>query len=238
MARIDLKDAVIRIKDGYVGAAAVNNGGGYAAGTTVMTINGAPAAAIPDNASFTIPGSNRIHTVTTATGGPPSTSITFTPALQGAVIDTAVITFAGRALEVNIGEGDLSYVENKERIYERNKGNLSDVREGDEQPVEVTFAFTWEEITAVSGGTPTIEDVFKNRGEAASWVSSDSDPCQPFAVDIEIEHIPSCTTKEREIVLLPDFRYEQLEHSYEDATVASTGRCNVTEATVTRLSNT
>ncbi len=238
MARIDLKDAIIRIKDGYSETAAVDNVSDYAAGTVTMVIDAAPAAAIPANATFTVAGSNRIHTVSSASGGPPSTSITFTPALLGAVLDNAVITFAGRALEVNIGEGDLSYTENKERIYERNKGNLSDVREGDEQPVEVNFAFTWEEITAISGGTPTIEDVFKNRGEAASWVSSDSDPCQPFSVDVEIEHIPSCTSKQREIVLLPDFRYEQLEHSYEDATVASTGRCNVTEATVTRLANT
>ena len=33
---------------------------------------------------------------------------------------------------------------------------------------------------------PTIEDVLKRTGPAAAWVSTDSDACRPFAVDVVI----------------------------------------------------
>ncbi len=220
-----------------------------AVGDVIVTASGADflvrfagTLAATDVAEMTIDGTGLTgagsEAITTINVGGTTEQITFTPALataDGIPDDDDVITFGPHSLEVNIGEGDLSYTENKERIYERNRGNLADVRDGDEQPVEVNFAFTWDEIAAIpSAQTPSIEDVLKFRGPASTWVSSDPDPCQPNAIDLEVLHEPSCTTKQKERVLLPDFRYEQLEHSYEDAIITSTGRCNVVEATVTR----
>jgi hypothetical protein len=95
--------------------------------------------------------------------------------------------------------------------------------------------FIWEFITAVSGsGTPTVEDVFKQRGEAAGWKSSSSDPCEPFAIDVMIEHIPPCAGSQVEVLLFPDFRYESLNHDLRAAVVAVTGKCNAKQAIVSR----
>jgi hypothetical protein len=235
MARIDLKNATIRILDGYTGTADVNNGPGYAADTVTMTINNAPAANIPVGAAFTVVGSTLIHVVTARSGGPPNTSITFTPGLSGSVANGADIVFIGRSLEVNIGSGNLTYSEKKNMLYELNRGRLDSVREGDEAPVEVSMDFIWDFITAIpSSGTPTVEDVFKNRGEASSWESSSADPCEPYSVDVMVEYVPPCSGEAPEVITLVDFRYESLDHNITDAQVSVQGKCNVVEATVSR----
>jgi hypothetical protein len=140
-------------------------------------------------------------------------------------------------LEVKIGDGAMSYTENREMEYRLDRGELDTVREGDDQPMEVSMDFVWEFITAVTSLDllPTIEDAIKKRGLASTWVSSDTaDPCSPYAVDIEIEHDPPCGGEQREIILLPDFRWESLEHNAVDAQVSMTGRCNSKEAVITR----
>lgn len=236
MARIDLKNATIRLLDGYSDDAAVNNGAGYPAGTTTMTIDAAPAAALPIGVAFTVVGDNVIHVVTARSGGPPNTSITFTPALANAVLDNAVITFIGRSLEVNIGEGNLTYSEKKNMDYKLNRGVLDSVVEGDQAPMEVSMDFIWEFLTAISGAdTPTIEDALKQRGPASTWISSATeDPCAPYALDIMVEYIPNCEDIAPEVITLHDFRYESLDHDFTAASVAAQGKCNSVEATVTR----
>ncbi len=164
--------------------------------------------------------------------------VTFTPAITtttGVPADDAVITFSGRTLEVTVGEGNLTYTESREIEYVLDRGNLDTVREGDQVPVSVNLDFVWEFITAVSdSGTPTIEDVIKQIGEAAGWESSDSDECALYAVDLEIEYVPNCGSAYREIILLSDFRWDDLEHNLDEAQVSMTGRANVTQASVSR----
>jgi len=182
-------------------------------------------------------GADTIVVTTPSAGGTPH-NISFTPALltaDGIPSNDAVITFAGHTLEVNIGEGNLTYSEKREMLYELNRGALDSVREGDEQPVEVSMDFVWEFITAIAGAaTPTIEDALKQRGVALDWESSSADPCEPYAVDLEVEYVPPCGGVQRELITLPDFRYESLDHNFTDAQVSAQGKCNVVEATVVR----
>ena len=239
MARIDLKNAVIRILDGYAAAALVNNGSNYAAGDSTMDINtvsgDASATNLPVGVAFTVEGCPVVHTVTARSGGPPNTSITFTPVLTDVVLDNAPIVFIGQSVEVNIGQGKMSYSEKRNLTYELSKGSLDSVKQGDEQPVEVSMDFVWDFLTAISGAdTPTIEDALKNRGPASTWVSSSADPCEPYAVDIMVEYIPPCGGVAPEVVVLPDFRYESLDHNFTDATVSMSGKCNTVEASVSR----
>lgn len=178
-------------------------------------------------------------TVTSVFDGGFTHNIGFTPPLataDGIPVDDAVITFAGHTLEINVGTGVLDYNEKKAFSYELNRGRLDTVLEGDEQPVEVSLAFVWDFISAVAGsGVPTPEDAFKHRGEASTWVSSATeDSCAPYAVDVEVEYIPPCAGIQREIITLPDFRYESLDHSSKDALISVKGKCNATEAGVVR----
>lgn len=89
-------------------------------------------------------------------------------------------------IDVKVGEGTLTYTERVEREYTLDRGTLDLVRDGDEVPMEVRFDLTWEYITAQitsSGSPPTVEDALKNRLQASAWVSSDTDLCNPYAVD-------------------------------------------------------
>ena len=51
---------------------------------------------------------------------------------------------------------------------------------------------------------------------------------------IEVEHVPPCGTTQGETTLFPDFRSEQREVNFKDATISVTGKCNITEPIVTR----
>lgn len=140
---------------------------------------------------------------------------------------------AQQSLEIKIGEGTLTYDERRNMEYVRDRGLLDVVREGDEEPIDVRFDFTWEFLRTTSttgAGIPTVEDALKQRGEAAAWVSSSADPCEPYAVDIVVTYTPPCGGELTEIITLPDFRYTSLAHDAAAGTVAVTGQCNVTQA--------
>jgi hypothetical protein len=164
-------------------------------------------------------------------------NITFTPAISTGNVpsDDAVITFTGRALDVKVGEGNMTYTENREYNYDLDRGNLDTVREGDQIPIDWTLDFTWEFLSSIAGATtPTIEEVFKREGAAADWVSSSDDQCEPYAIDIEVEHVPACGNEQVERITIPDARYESLDHNIEDATVSASGRSNATRVIKTR----
>lgn len=143
-------------------------------------------------------------------------------------------------IEIKIGEGNLTYSENKTIEYTLDRGRLDEVREGDEVPMDVAFDLVWEFIvgnTDSAGVPPTVEDVLKNQNNAAGWISTDADVCRPFAVDVVIEHVPACGAggvAEQEIITLPDFRYETLDHDLRAGTIAVSGRCNAKTATIVR----
>lgn len=148
-----------------------------------------------------------------------------------------------KEVTVTIGEGNLQYEEKRNIEYIRDRGALDAVREGDEEPIDVSLDFRWDEIKSISGDTtPTVEEALKKEGAASSWVSSDADPCNPYAVDLVLTHDPLCsgtgTTQQKEVTTLSDFRWESLQHDARAATVSVRGKCNVTRATVVRSQNT
>ena len=57
-------------------------------------------------------------------------------------------------------------------------------------------------LKASTGDPPTPEDVLKKRGGASNWVSSSSDNCEPYAINIEISYDPPCTGEEDEIITI------------------------------------
>jgi len=142
-------------------------------------------------------------------------------------------------IEIKIGEGNFTYTENYEREYRLDRGRLDEVRDGDEQPMDVVFDFVWDYIqgTTGTGAIPTVEDALKRRGAAANWISTDDDQCAPYAVDIIIDNDPDCvvdTPLSQEVITFPDFRQDTLAHDADAGSVACTGRCNAIEPTSIR----
>ena len=126
-------------------------------------------------------------------------------------------------VEMKVGEGNLTYSEKKTIEYTLDRGVLDEVREGDEVPVEVSFDLTWE---IMLGGE--IKEIIKGDDHTTSYVSTDADPCRPYACDIEITYTPPCTGA-NEVVTLPDFRWESIDSDLRAGTLSVTGKCNVKE---------
>jgi len=241
MARIELRDCTILIKDGTSGTGAVNQMGLMSGDTDLdiqtVVLNTLVTDQVPVGARFTIAGESGtpIHTVTARTpGSGTTTNVAFTPALASSVSDDSVITFLNQQIEVKIGEGNLTYTENKEYEYLTDKGNLDTVREGNEVPMDVVMDFVYEFVRTGTSELITPVDALKGIGGAAEWVSSSTDPCEPYSVDIAVIHEPPCGDAETETTTFPMFRHDSLEFDLSAATISSTGRCNATEPTIER----
>lgn len=241
MALFNLKFAIMYFQDGYLLTGAINLMAGYAAGVTTIavdTFTGAVAVGDP----FTIAGdtSNTTYTVVshTETLGN-TTSITFTPALGHAVTDDAVVTVGPHVVEAVLGSGNLNIDEKRKREYIMDRGYLSSVRDGDDEPIEVSFDCQWIFLKGASAAeTPYPDEILKNQGNAANWITSASDPCEPYAIDIILKYIPQCPGVDMEWITIPDFRYESLKHDAKTGMIACTGKSFATQMTSVRLPTT
>lgn len=152
----------------------------------------------------------------------------------------ALVTFQDGAgtpnvLTIKVGEGTLNFSETVNRVYKKDRGKLYAIINGDEEPIEVSLDFIWEFLRADSGLGVSPEDVLKQANNASAWVSSDTNTCNPFCIDIFIVFTPVCAATKTEHIQLPQFRYEKLSYSAKDAMVACSGHCNATVAVVTRV---
>ena len=163
---------------------------------------------------------------------------TFTPALSdadGIPADNAVIIFLPQQIEIKIGDGNITYTENRTYEYMLDRGDLDTVREGDQVPLDVRLECTYEHITTGTSEAISPLDALKGIGGADEWVSSSTDLCEPYAIDIEVEHDPPCGTAQTEITLFPDFRPDSKEINFQDSAISLTGKCNVIEPIISRL---
>jgi len=249
MARIELKNCVIKLKDGLSGTGAINEpttapvatDTTFDIDTLVLNAGGLGTDVVPIGAKFTVAGetdSTQVHTVTARTpsdGSSTTTNIVFTPALgAGTYVDGGVVTFQPIELEIKIGDGNLVYTEANEYEYDLDRGVLDTVRAGDQVPLDLSLDFVYEYITTGTGETVSPMDALKQIGDASEWRSSSSDPCEPYAVDVEVIHTPICTTQEIETTVFNDFRSESRQADLGEANVSVSGRCNVTQPTITR----
>lgn len=247
MARVELRHCTIRLKDGLAGTALVNQPvTAPMSGDTSLTIDAVDLNAdvsdkVPVGARFKIAGetaADTVHVVTarTPSSSAPTTQITFTPALSaGTYADNGLVTFQAQELEIKLGEGELKYTENVNYNYDLDRGNLDTVREGDEAPMDVSLAFTYEHIATGTGESISPMEAIKRTGSATEWVSAADDKCEPYAVDIEIEDDRPCVTGQREITLFPDFRADKREIDFKNASITISGRCNATAPIVSRV---
>lgn len=142
-----------------------------------------------------------------------------------------------QSISIKIGEGNLTYSEHRNVEFTRDRGVLDTVREADEEPLDLSIDATWEWIKGLSGGTPTLEDILKQRGEASTWLSTADDDCQPYCVDIELWNAPGCGSIEDELIMFEEYYYETVDHDLREGTLATSGRCNRKEATPRRVLN-
>jgi hypothetical protein len=195
---------------------------------------------IPLGARFTLTGETTSvdHVVTERTpsdGLTTTTNIVFSPALgAGTYVEDDALVFAAIELLIKIGDGNVTYTEANEYEYDLDRGVLDTVRSGDQVPMDVSLDFVYEYVTTGTGEETSPMDALKKIGGASEWRSASADPCEPYAVDVEIIHTPICTTQEIETTIFPDFRSESREPDLGEASISVSGRCNATQPTITR----
>lgn len=249
MARLELKNCVIKMRDGLSGTGAINEGvtapiatdAEFDIDTLVLNAGGLGTDVVPIGAKFTIAGetaTDTVHTVTERTpsdGSATTTNIVFTPALgAGTYVDGGVVTFAPIELEIKIGDGNVTYSESSEYEYDLDRGLLDTVRAGNQVPMDVNLDFVYEYATTHTGEAVAPLDALKQIGGASEWRSSSSDACEPYAVDVVVIHTPICTTQAIETTVFPDFRSESREPDMGEASISISGRCNAVQPTITR----
>lgn len=221
-----------------VAASVTHYGDGDLTFTFSGTLEGVQDDMVLGAGSLTGGSGHANSTTTPGILGGSTTQMVLTGGLLVATSAAGSIEFKGLKLEIVVGEGTLDYSEKATREFKLNRGNLNLVKNADDEPMDVSFAFEWEYIKAASGGTvPTIENVLKRTGPASAWTTTAVGSCDPFCVDIEIHNAPVCTgagADTTEDITLGQFYYEELAHSVEDSSVSCSGRCNSTEAVSVR----
>jgi len=142
------------------------------------------------------------------------------------------------SITIKIGEGNLTYSEKRPVEFKLDRGNLDTVREADQEPIDVSFEFTWEYISAESGASvPTVEDALKRLDNASAWFNAASDPCRPDSVNISVDNDPSCASVEKEVTEITEFYHETLDHDIDSGQVSCAGRANNQYAVNIRLAS-
>ncbi len=243
MAVIDIRSVTLWIVDGsspITGATtgAVNNVAGYPAvpftpsGTSLILVDGFTAA-IKIGQYIQFGTHMQFYEVVGEAGGATPTSLTLFPALQMALADDDIIHVVGNGIYVKVGEGNLSYSEKRNLIYVRDRGFLDTIKIGDDEPLDVSLDFTWEFLRSAGVGfPPSVEEALRNTGQAASWVTTSADTCEPYAVNIVMLDIPPCGT-DAENLTLPEFRWTSLDHDMRAGKISVKGTCNVLLAEIT-----
>jgi len=138
-------------------------------------------------------------------------------------------------LNVSLGSGNLTWTERRNMDYILSQGALDTVREGDEVPIDVSFDFKWDYVTAttVPSVAVTPYEALTNTGGASAWLSSDTaDACAPYAVNLIFVHTPTPSTcGDIETYTLSNFRYEEISFDASAGTVSCRGKCKITKGT-------
>ena len=151
------------------------------------------------------------------------------------VIDGTGLNFVA----IRIGEGNFTYSRKRNVEPRKSRGNLYQSREGEEEPIDISFQFVWDEIKSSGSEPPTLEEIFD--GTAPGWVTATTnDPDGPFTVNLQIVRSFTCqrpnatTYTDGETYNFPEFNTQELSHSVKDATVDCKGFSNRVSPTISR----
>jgi len=235
MAQIDLAHAKMYLLDGYSLTGCTVDTAGATAGDTAIPITGL-SSTIPDGVRVAFPNDDTVYRVVSSTGGATPTQITISPALAADVSSGDTVTIGPNELLLVIGEGNLTWNEKQNMEYVRNYRKISFVRQGDEDPTDVSFDLIWEYLSSQSSNPPTPYEALKQLNNASSWVTSGSDACEPYSVDVEVEYIPPCSaTGATEYIKFKEFRQESIQGDVKQGTLSVSGKCKVTAPVLTRV---
>lgn len=155
--------------------------------------------------------------------------------LKNAVIKIQDGTGTPNEIEVTVGEGNLTWSVKNPLEYRKDRGNLGSVRNADQEPVEVTLEAEFDNVISNGVEPVTVTEALTKTGAASAWVTTSSDACEPYAVNLIVEFEPECddgTLAER--LTFSDFRPDNRDYDVGAGQISIPGKCNVTDITAER----
>lgn len=128
-------------------------------------------------------------------------------------------------LEVHVDEGNLTYTRRRNIEYRKDRGLLDHVREGDEEPMDVSLEARFNAVKSQTGNPITLTEFLEQEGAGSSLVTTGG-PCEPYSIDIHVEIDQDCGTTSDEIVKFEEFRFEEIGGDFRAGTLSITGKCN------------
>ncbi len=138
-------------------------------------------------------------------------------------------------LEIPIMDGDLSWSEKHPTMIVKNRGKIDSRKEGDEEAMEVSFSFLFEQYQFATGEATgvSVHDALYGTGgaaaEGAAWVSTDS--CGPYAIDLEFTIANPCADGEAEVLTFPKFHADKFD--FKEASEAN--KCTVSGSSLAQV---
>lgn len=116
-------------------------------------------------------------------------------------------------LEILGAEGDLSFTETDNTFPILSRGIIAARSQGDQTQMTLTFSAKFEQWSYETGESTGVSpaDAFKQRGGAASWVSTA--PCGPYSVDVLYKAADVCGTGGKEVLIFPKAHADSIQFS-------------------------
>lgn len=228
MNEVDIKNSRIYLRDGktvQVGAATLTDGISAAGQAVINFATGEVANEGLEVGMWLAPNSTLRprYFITDITGD----AVTVHTNLLAAIPDaTRLYRSDWNQIEVEIGEGNLSYSEKAPREYKLSRGRLNRVKNADEEPLEVSIDAIWEYIESNGVDPVSITEALRRSGNASSWISV-GEECMPYSLDLAVVYTPDCAelTDPNELLIFPDFRYESIDGDLSAGSLAIPGKC-------------
>jgi hypothetical protein len=147
----------------------------------------------------------------------------------------SILDGATHSIEVKNGDGTIAWTVKRPMKYVKNRGKLDTVRKGDEEPVEIQFSAIYTYLKGDTGDEVNPYEALTKTGNASAWVSTDTDTCAPYAVDLQLVYTPPCSSAKSERITFEDFRAEDIGGEEKEGTLSFKGMANITAPTVARF---
>lgn len=109
-------------------------------------------------------------------------------------------------ITVALDEGDLGIDETLNTVNVLDRGSLDHMRQGDEEPVRVTFTLKFVEYLKQSGDSdPSVYEVLTQQGGAAAWASTNDDGGDVFTLTLEFTIASPTSGDQDETITLTKF---------------------------------
>lgn len=140
-----------------------------------------------------------------------------------------------KTLTFTFDEGNFTFTQRKNREYKLDRGKLAsgEVRDGDDEPLEVSFDGRFNKVTSSSGEAVSVMEFLDQIGAASSHVTT-GDACEPYCIDLVLSVDAACGTIPDEIITFDQFRYEEIGGDFGEGTISISGKCKVVRPTAVR----